>query len=168
MFFLDIFTANLKSELNIQLVLISIDCANEFLVLVLLFSLVSLDDKDQKKSQKVLTELENIDDECDQNDIAFVKIDDDNEAAEWGIDEIPTIVNTGRISILTNVLTWTILIVGILWARYSTHLRRGFDEGRRFTRVAHPSEAPFRNPRSHRWNERQTRRKHQIFGRYFL
>ncbi|XP_055320497.1 uncharacterized protein LOC129577457 isoform X32 [Sitodiplosis mosellana] len=49
-------------------------------------------DKDQKKSQKVLNELENIDDECDQNDIAFVKIDDDKEAEEWGIDEIPTIV----------------------------------------------------------------------------
>lgn len=41
---------------------------------------------------KVLAELENIDDECDQNDIAFVKIDDDNEAKEWGIDELPTIV----------------------------------------------------------------------------
>lgn len=52
-----------------------------------------LDDKDQKKSQKVLAELENIDDECDQNDIAFVKIDDDKEAEEWGIDEVPTIVN---------------------------------------------------------------------------
>ncbi|XP_017783301.1 PREDICTED: uncharacterized protein LOC108567391 isoform X2 [Nicrophorus vespilloides] len=49
-------------------------------------------DKDQKKSQKVLHELENIDDECDQNDIAFVKIDDDNEAKEYGIDTIPTLV----------------------------------------------------------------------------
>lgn len=50
------------------------------------------DDKEQKLSQKVLDELENIDDECDQHDIAFVKIDDDKEAEEWGIDEIPTIV----------------------------------------------------------------------------
>jgi hypothetical protein len=50
------------------------------------------DDKDAKKSQKVLAELENIDDECDQNDIAFVKIDDDNEAREWGIEELPTMV----------------------------------------------------------------------------
>ncbi|XP_077298088.1 hulk isoform X2 [Arctopsyche grandis] len=49
-------------------------------------------DKDQKKSQKVLAELENIDDECDQNDIAFVKIDDDKEAKEYGIETIPTIV----------------------------------------------------------------------------
>lgn len=49
-------------------------------------------DKDSKKSQKVLVELENIDDECDQNDIAFVKIDDDSEAREWGIEELPTMV----------------------------------------------------------------------------
>lgn len=54
---------------------------------------VILDDKDQKKSIKILAELENIDDECDQNDIAFVKIDDDEEAKEWGIDELPTIVS---------------------------------------------------------------------------
>lgn len=57
------------------------------------------DDKDQKVSQKILTELENIDDECDQHDIAFVKIDDDKEAAEWGIDVIPTIVSS-HVSIL--------------------------------------------------------------------
>ncbi|XP_055690225.1 uncharacterized protein LOC129793827 isoform X4 [Lutzomyia longipalpis] len=49
-------------------------------------------DKDQKESTKILAELEDIDDECDQNDIAFVKIDDDNEAKEWGIDELPTMV----------------------------------------------------------------------------
>ncbi|XP_071051434.1 uncharacterized protein [Onthophagus taurus] len=49
-------------------------------------------DKDQKKSQKILAELENIDDECDQNGIVFVKIDDDNEAKEYGIDVIPSLV----------------------------------------------------------------------------
>ncbi|XP_063244025.1 uncharacterized protein LOC134543121 isoform X2 [Bacillus rossius redtenbacheri] len=49
-------------------------------------------DKDQKKSQKVLAELENIDDDCDQNGIAFVKIDNDEEAKEYGIDTIPTLV----------------------------------------------------------------------------
>ncbi|XP_061377515.1 uncharacterized protein LOC116766670 isoform X4 [Danaus plexippus] len=49
-------------------------------------------DKDHKKSQKILAELENIDDECDQNDIAFVKIDDDKEAKEYGIETIPTMV----------------------------------------------------------------------------
>lgn len=65
-----------------------------FTILLDFFLLAFPDDKDQKKSQKVLAELENIDDECDQNDIAFVKIDDDKEAEEWGIDEIPTIVST--------------------------------------------------------------------------
>ncbi|XP_066902828.1 uncharacterized protein hlk isoform X1 [Halyomorpha halys] len=49
-------------------------------------------DKDQKKSQKVLQELENIDDECDQNNIAFVKIDNDEEAKEYGIDSLPTLI----------------------------------------------------------------------------
>ncbi|KAL1490518.1 hypothetical protein ABEB36_013197 [Hypothenemus hampei] len=49
-------------------------------------------DKDQKKSQKILTELENIDDECDQNNIVFVKIDNDEEAKEYGIDVIPSLV----------------------------------------------------------------------------
>lgn len=39
-----------------------------------------------------MAELENIDDECDQNDIAFVKIDDDKEAKEYGIETIPTMV----------------------------------------------------------------------------
>ncbi|XP_072157617.1 uncharacterized protein [Bemisia tabaci] len=49
-------------------------------------------DKDQKKSQKVLTELENIDDECDNNNIAFVKIDNKKEALEYGIETMPCLV----------------------------------------------------------------------------
>lgn len=36
--------------------------------------------------------MENIDDECDQNNIAFVKIDDEAEAKEYGIDSVPTMV----------------------------------------------------------------------------
>lgn len=39
-----------------------------------------------------MTELENIDDDCDRNKIAFVKIDNDNEAKEYGIDTFPTLV----------------------------------------------------------------------------
>ena len=56
-------------------------------------SLVSLpDDENDKKSQRVLVELENIDDECDKNRIVFVKIDNDDEAKEYGIEETPTLV----------------------------------------------------------------------------
>lgn len=39
-----------------------------------------------------MAELENIDDECDQNNIAFVKINDPAEAKEYGIDNIPSLV----------------------------------------------------------------------------
>ena len=39
-----------------------------------------------------MLELENIDDECDSNGIAFVKIDNDEEAKEYGIDSVPTLV----------------------------------------------------------------------------
>lgn len=92
------------------------------------FFCIFSDDKDQKKSQKVLAELENIDDECDQNDIAFVKIDDDKEAQEWGIDEIPTIVSIFLLSFFcdegkTNFINVPILI-GFLRARNSTCIRR--------------------------------------------
>lgn len=50
------------------------------------------DDKEQKKSERVLLELENIDDDCDEHNIAFVKIDDADEAKEYGIDHLPTLV----------------------------------------------------------------------------
>jgi hypothetical protein len=40
----------------------------------------------------VLDELENIDDECDSHNITFVKIDDDAEAKEYGIDKLPSLV----------------------------------------------------------------------------
>jgi hypothetical protein len=39
-----------------------------------------------------LAELENIDDECDQLGIAFVKIDNTDEAKEYGIDKVPKLV----------------------------------------------------------------------------
>lgn len=50
------------------------------------------DDEDQQDSQHVMAELENIDDECDSKGIAFVKIDNDDEAKEYGIDHLPTLV----------------------------------------------------------------------------
>lgn len=52
----------------------------------------SIDDDDDRKSQRVLNELENIDDECDKLGIVFVKIDDPDEAKEYGIEKIPSLV----------------------------------------------------------------------------
>lgn len=53
---------------------------------------LSLDDGNDRKSQRALNELENIDDECDKLGIAFVKIDNDEEAKEYGIEKIPSLV----------------------------------------------------------------------------
>ena len=55
------------------------------------FTLAS-DDKDDAEDHEVLGELENIDDDCEQAGVPFVKIDNDAEAKEYGIDELPTLV----------------------------------------------------------------------------
>ncbi|KAK8786612.1 hypothetical protein V5799_023615 [Amblyomma americanum] len=50
-------------------------------------------DKDDRKSQEVLKELENIDDDADAHDLPFIKIDDDEVARSYGIDdELPLLV----------------------------------------------------------------------------
>lgn len=50
------------------------------------------DDNNDRKSQKVLNELENIDDECNQLGVAFVKIDNAEEAKEYGIQKVPAML----------------------------------------------------------------------------
>lgn len=50
------------------------------------------DDNNDRKSQRVLSELENIDDECDKLGIAFVKIDNDEEAKEYGLEKVPALL----------------------------------------------------------------------------
>lgn len=61
-------------------------CQIDFLVFVI------ADDNNDRKSQRVLNELENIDDECDKLGIVFVKIDNEDEAKEYGIEKIPTLM----------------------------------------------------------------------------
>lgn len=43
-------------------------------------------------SEQVLEELENIDDECQDEDIQFVKTDDRKAMKDWGIDDTPAVV----------------------------------------------------------------------------
>ena len=50
------------------------------------------DDKNKPDHMAVLKELENIDDECDHNEIAFVKISNLDEAKEYGLDNLPALV----------------------------------------------------------------------------
>lgn len=40
----------------------------------------------------MLAELETIDDECDSKGIMFVKIDDPDEAKEYGLETVPALV----------------------------------------------------------------------------
>lgn len=74
-----------------------------------------LDDNNDEKSQKVLEELENIDDECDSLGVTFVKIDNIDEAKEYGIDDVPSLlyfekgiptVYEGRLEDEESVLKW--------------------------------------------------------------
>lgn len=53
---------------------------------------LSIDAEDDKKSKKILTELENIDDECDDIGIDFVKISDEGIAQEYDIVSLPALV----------------------------------------------------------------------------
>lgn len=53
---------------------------------------IYVDDNNDEKSEKVLEELENIDDECDQLGITFVKIDNPEEALEYGINKVPKLI----------------------------------------------------------------------------
>lgn len=39
-----------------------------------------------------MNELENIDDECDKLGIVFVKIDNDDEAKEYGLEKLPALL----------------------------------------------------------------------------
>lgn len=50
------------------------------------------DDKDDKQDIRVLNELENIDDDLDKEDIVIVRLDNQAEAKELGIDHLPALV----------------------------------------------------------------------------
>lgn len=51
-----------------------------------------IDDKDDREDIRILNELENIDDKLDKEGIVIVRLDDENEAKEYGIDHLPTLV----------------------------------------------------------------------------
>lgn len=56
------------------------------------FFFVFTDDNNDRKSQRVLNELENIDDECDALGIAFVKLDNSDEAKSYGVEKLPALM----------------------------------------------------------------------------
>lgn len=50
------------------------------------------DDKEDKQDIRVLNELENIDDDLDKEGLILVRLDNAEEAKEYGIDHLPTLV----------------------------------------------------------------------------
>lgn len=50
------------------------------------------DDKEDKQDIRVLNELENIDDDLDKEGIVMVRLDNAEEAKQYGIDHLPTLV----------------------------------------------------------------------------
>lgn len=63
-----------------------------FNILWILCSLTFLDDKDSKQDIRVLNEIENIDDDLEKEGIVIVRIDNDAEAKEYGIDHLPALI----------------------------------------------------------------------------
>lgn len=50
------------------------------------------DAENDKKSQKIINELENIDDECEEMEITFIKSSDDNIQQEYDLPSLPSLV----------------------------------------------------------------------------
>lgn len=53
---------------------------------------VVADDKDDKQDIRVLNELENIDDELEKEEIVIARLDNAEEAREYGLDHLPALV----------------------------------------------------------------------------
>lgn len=52
----------------------------------------NLDQEGDKKAQKILQELENIDDECEEKDIDFVKTSDAGVDKEYDLPQLPCLI----------------------------------------------------------------------------
>lgn len=59
---------------------------------LMLFPFLCSDDKDDKQDIRVLNELENIDDELEKEGIVIVRIDNADEAKEYGLDHLPALI----------------------------------------------------------------------------
>lgn len=80
------------------------------------FILMSLSDREgDKKSQKIINELEKIDDECEERDIDFVKTSDDGIEEEYDLPSLPALafyrhqfrtVYTGDLMKEDDILEW--------------------------------------------------------------
>ena len=51
-----------------------------------------IDDKEDKQNMRILNELENIDDDLEKAGIVIIRMDNEAEAKDFGIDHLPTLV----------------------------------------------------------------------------
>lgn len=51
-----------------------------------------LDKEGDKKSQKIISELENIDDECEEKNIQFIKTSDKGIEKEYDLPDLPSLL----------------------------------------------------------------------------
>jgi hypothetical protein len=86
---------------------------------LILFHLFS-DPEGDKKSQKILNELENIDDECEEKDIDFVKTSDDGIEKEYDLPALPALafyrhkfrtIYTGDLMNEDEILKWVLNLI---------------------------------------------------------
>lgn len=78
------------------------------------------DPEGDKKSQKILNELENIDDECEEKDIDFVKTSDDGVEKEYDLPSLPALafyrnkfrtIYTGDLMNEDEILKWVLNLI---------------------------------------------------------
>jgi hypothetical protein len=78
-----------------------------------------IDAEGDKKSQKIISELENIDDDCEEKDISFVKTSDEGIQKEYDLPSLPALVfyrnkfrqiYTGNINVVRNAYEDCIVI----------------------------------------------------------
>ena len=80
----------------------------------------NLDPEGDKKSQKILNELENIDDECEEKDIDFVKTSDEGIEKEYDLPTLPALafyrhkfrtIYTGDLMNEEEILKWVLDLI---------------------------------------------------------
>ena len=49
-------------------------------------------DNDKEEDNEFITEMENLDDECDDISVPLVKISDENKALQFGLEESPSLI----------------------------------------------------------------------------
>lgn len=78
------------------------------------------DPEGDKKSQKILNELENIDDECEEKDIDFVKTSDNGIETEYDLPSLPALafyrhkfrtIYTGDLMNEDEILKWVLELI---------------------------------------------------------